>query len=70
MPGQEPLHWFIREVNPPDAAIEMQLEGATVSFEWRLVGLADGRTRLTQRIVLRVEKVDMYLASTGDRDNG
>jgi len=33
LPGQEPLHWFIREVNPPHAAtIEMQLQGATVSF--------------------------------------
>ena len=63
LPGQEPLHWFIREVNPPHAAtIEMQLEGATVSFEWRLVGLTDGRTRLTQRVVLKGEKADMYLS--------
>ncbi len=61
--GQEPLHWFIREVNPPHAAtIEMQLEGATVSFEWRLVGLTDGRTRLTQQVVLKGEKADMYLS--------
>ena len=63
LPGQEPLHWFIREVNPPHAAtIEMQLQGATVSFEWRLVGLTNGRTRLTQRVVLRGEKADMYLS--------
>jgi hypothetical protein len=40
----------------------MQLEGATVSFEWRLVGLTDGRTRLTQRVVLKGEKTDMYLS--------
>src|SRR6266566_2774412 len=53
LPGQEPLHWFIREVNPPHAAtIEMQLE----------VGLTDGRTRLTQRVVLKGEKADMYLS--------
>jgi len=63
LPGQEPLHWFIREVNPPYAAtIEMQLEGATLSFEWRLAGLIDGRTRLTQRIALEGEKADMYLS--------
>jgi len=63
LPGQEPLHWFIREVNPPNAAtIEMQLEGAMVSFEWRFVGLTDGRTRLTQRVVLKGEKADRYLS--------
>ncbi len=34
LPGQEPLHWFVREVNAPHAAtMEMQLEGATLSFE-------------------------------------
>jgi polyketide cyclase/dehydrase/lipid transport protein len=63
LPGQEPLHWFIREVTPPNAAtIEMRLDGATLSFEWRFVGLADGRTRLTQRIVLKGEKAEVYLS--------
>jgi Polyketide cyclase / dehydrase and lipid transport len=62
LPGQKPLHWFIREVNPPNAAtIEMSLDGAALSFEWRFVGLADGRTRLTQRIVLNGEKADIHL---------
>jgi Polyketide cyclase / dehydrase and lipid transport len=62
IPGQEPLHWFIREVTPPNAAtIEMPLDGAALSFEWRLEGLTGGKTRLTQRIVLRGEKADMYL---------
>jgi polyketide cyclase/dehydrase/lipid transport protein len=61
--GQEPLHWFIREVTPPSAAtIEMSLDGAALSFEWRFVGLADGRTRLTQRIVLKGEKANIYLS--------
>jgi hypothetical protein len=57
LPGQEPLHWFLREVTPPNAAtIEMSLfDGAALSFEWRFVGLADGRTRLTQPIVLKGE---------------
>jgi Polyketide cyclase / dehydrase and lipid transport len=63
LPGQEPLHWLIREVTPPNAVtIEMSLHGATLSFEWRFVGLADGRTRLTQRIVLKGEKADLYLS--------
>jgi hypothetical protein len=63
LPGQEPLPWLIREVTPPDTAtIEMSLDGATLSFEWRFVGLADGRTRLIQRIVLNGEKADMYLS--------
>jgi len=63
LPGHEPLHWFIREVDPPRAAtIEMQLVGATVAFEWRLAGLNDGGTRLTQRIVLKGEQADMYLS--------
>jgi hypothetical protein len=62
IPGQEPLHWFIREVTPPNAAtIEMPLDGAALSFEWRLEGLTGGKTRLTQRIVLRGEKADMYI---------
>jgi hypothetical protein len=67
LPGQPPLRWFIREVHPPHGAtIEMQLEGATVSFQWRLLALADGRTRLTQRIVLEGEKADMYLSQLKD----
>jgi hypothetical protein len=62
MPGQEPLHWFIREVTPPNAAtIEMRLDGAALPFEWRLEGVTGGKTRLTQRIVLRGEKADMYI---------
>jgi hypothetical protein len=40
----------------------MSLDGAALSFEWRFVGLPDGRTRLTQRIVLQGEKVDIYLS--------
>jgi hypothetical protein len=34
LPGQEPLPWLIREVTPPDRAIiEMNLDGATLSFD-------------------------------------
>ncbi len=63
LPRQEPVHWFIRDVAPPSAAtIEMSLDGAALLFVWRFVGLADERTRLTQRIVLKGEKADMYLS--------
>jgi hypothetical protein len=63
LPGQEALHWLIREVTPPNAAtIEICLDGAALAFEWRFVALADGRTRLTQRIVLKGEKADLYLS--------
>jgi hypothetical protein len=62
VPG-EPLHWLIREVTPPNAAtIEISLDGAALSFDWRFVGLADGRTLLTQRIVLKGKKADTYLS--------
>jgi hypothetical protein len=67
LPGQEPLHWVIRKVAPPNAAtIEMSLDGATLSFEWQFVGIADGRARLTQRIVLKGEKADLYLSQVRD----
>ena len=63
LPGQEPLHWLIREATPPSAAtIEIQLEGATLSFAWRFESIAQGRTRLIQQIVLRGEKADVYLS--------
>jgi hypothetical protein len=63
LPGQEPLNWFIQEVTPPHAAtIEMSLGGASLSFQWRFEGLPDGRTRLTQRIVLAGEKAALYLS--------
>lgn len=63
LPGQEPLPWLIREVSPPNGAtIEMSLDGASLSFEWRLAGLPDGGTRLTQRITLSGEKAELYVA--------
>jgi hypothetical protein len=61
LPGQDPLHWIIRKATPPDAAtIEIELPGATLSFEWRFDAIADGRTRLTQRVVLAGENAEAY----------
>jgi hypothetical protein len=63
LPGQEPLRWVIREVAAPNSAtIELPVgESVSVFFKWRVDGLDDGRTRLTQRIVLAGEKADAFL---------
>jgi hypothetical protein len=62
IPGQEPIHWIIREVTPGEAAIiEILLDGAALAIEWKFAELAEGRTRLTQRVVLHGEKADAYL---------
>ena len=61
LPGQEPLHWLLRAVTPPNTAtIDLQLEGAVLSFEWRFDPLPDQRTRLTQRIVLKGENAATF----------
>ena len=53
MPGQEPLHWCIRDVQPGKSfLIEMQLDQATLTFLWRFDGLSERRTKMTQRIEL------------------
>jgi Polyketide cyclase / dehydrase and lipid transport len=53
VPGQEPFHWCIREVQPGKSfLIEMPLEQATLSFLWRFDGLSERRTKVTQRIEL------------------
>jgi hypothetical protein len=62
-PGQEPRHWHVREVSPMNSyTLEMAMDGAAMSFEWRFEGLADGGTRLTQHIVLRGENAAAYVA--------
>ena len=61
-PGQEALPWFVRDVRPMSSAtIEMQVEDATISFEWQLESLAAERTKLTQRVLLTGEKAGMYV---------
>jgi hypothetical protein len=61
MPGQEPLHWVIEAVEPwTSAKIQMQLDRATMSFEWWFEALSNCRTKLTQRIELRGENAEAY----------
>jgi len=53
MPGQEPTHWRLVEVKPPERTIyEMELTEAVVHFTWTYEELAGGRTRLSQHITL------------------
>ena len=61
LPGQEPLHWRIREVRPGQSfIIEMQLDRATLTFEWCFEDLSGNRTKLTQHIVLSGDNAGAY----------
>jgi hypothetical protein len=61
LPGQEPLRWQIRDVRPGRSfVIEMRLDGATLSFEWRFEAVSDRNTSLSQRIVLAGDNAAAY----------
>src|ERR1700747_3057262 len=61
MPGQPPRHWSLRDVIPMSSyTIEVPLDGAVMYFRWRFAALGDGRTRLTQQIVLEGENAAPY----------
>src|SRR5262249_9421307 len=61
LPGQEPLRWQIRDVQPRRSfVIEMPLDRATLSFEWRFESVSTSRTRLSQRIVLAGHNAAAY----------
>ena len=61
LPGQEPIHWHIREIRPGKSfVLEMPLDRATLSFEWRMDGLSAHRTRLTQIIRLSGDNAAAY----------
>ena len=61
--GQAAIEWFVRDVTAgTEATVEIPAEGATVSFQWRFERVGEGRTLLTQRIVLRGEKAANYLS--------
>jgi hypothetical protein len=62
MPGQEPRHWRLAEVNQLESyALETELDRAVMTFEWRFDRLASG-TRLTQHIVLKGENAAAYVS--------
>ena len=62
IPGQEPRHWHLREVNPITSYLfEMPLDRAAISFEWRFEARPEGKTRLTQYIILSGENAAAYV---------
>ena len=62
MRGQEPIHWRLAEVEPPRRSVtEMELTGAVVRFHWTYEELPDGRTRLSQHIVLEGPGAEAYV---------
>ena len=61
LPGQPPLHWKVREVQPPCSfVLEMELDGAILTSEWRFDASSEQRTRMTQKIVLAGENATAY----------
>lgn len=53
LPGHDPITWWVRDLHQEHSfAIEMPLEHAILSFEWRFSATSDDVTRITQRIVL------------------
>jgi uncharacterized protein YndB with AHSA1/START domain len=63
MRGQEPTHWRLAEVEPPERAVyEMELPGAVVHFTWTYEELTDDRTSLSQRIVLGGPGAEAYVS--------
>ena len=62
MQGQEPIHWRLADVEPPRRSVtEMELTGAVVRFNWTYEELPDGRTRLSQHIVLEGPGAEAYV---------
>jgi hypothetical protein len=62
MRGQEPRHWRLAEVEPPErATYEMELPGAVVRFVWTYEDLNGSRSRLTQHIVLEGPGAEAYV---------
>jgi len=46
LPGQEPLHWRIREVVPGKSfVLELKLDQAVLTFDWSFDDLPRGKTK-------------------------
>jgi hypothetical protein len=62
LPRQASLRWRIGDVKPGESfVLEMPLDRATLSFEWKFEELPGSRTRLTQHIVLTGENAEAYV---------
>jgi len=63
VPGQEPVNWRIGTVRPEERfAIEVPLDRAALTFEWRFEAISARRTRITQSILLSGENAAAYQA--------
>jgi hypothetical protein len=61
LPGQPPIEWHVRDLRPrASATIEIPADNASVSFQWTFESIGEGRTLLTQRIVLSGENAENY----------
>jgi hypothetical protein len=61
MPGQEPIVWWIRDVQSGRSfTIDMPLDRATLRFEWHFSAVSERRVKLTQRIFLSGSAADQY----------
>jgi hypothetical protein len=62
LPGQEPVRWHLRDVQPGAAfTVDVPLDGAVLSFEWLFDIVSTQRTRITQRIVLSGDNARVYV---------
>jgi hypothetical protein len=56
VPGNQPREWTIAALRAGESyTLETDLEGATLSFEWRFEPVSERRVKLTQRIGLSGE---------------
>jgi hypothetical protein len=63
MRGQEPTHWRLVEVQPPERAVfEVELIEAVVRFAWTYEELTDGRTLLSQHLMLEGPGAEAYVS--------
>jgi hypothetical protein len=63
LPGQQPLRWQIRDVQPGKSfIIEMPLDRAVLAFEWWFEAISERQTRITQRVVLSGDNAGAYAA--------
>ena len=70
LPGQI-LHSIIRDVvRVREAIIEMQLSNAILSFHWSFEDLAEGRTRITQQLVLSGSNAGAFVGQASMLEQG
>ena len=62
MRDQDPTHWRLVEVKPPERTVtEVELTEAVVRITWTFEELSDDRTRLSQHMVLEGPGADVYV---------